>query len=46
MHNLPLVCMNRLYGIQKGETIGNEIKVDVHEDDTRWDNFLYVKNEK
>lgn len=45
MHNLSMMCINRQFGTQIGETIGKMMDVDVEEDDTGWKNFPRIKIE-
>lgn len=41
-YHLPILCMNWHYGNLIGESIGRELEVDVHTNDTRWGPFLRV----
>lgn len=42
LHNLSILCMNRQYGMQNGETVGKVLDVDVDADDMRWRSFLCI----
>lgn len=43
MFNLPVMCLNRKYGVLIGEMLGVVEDVEVEDDDTRWGRFLRVK---
>lgn len=44
-YNLPILCMNRLYGEQIGESLGEVLDVDVETDDMGWGRSLRIRIE-
>ena len=43
IHDMPLVCMNRMVGTRIGESIGAVEDIDVEDDGTGWGRYLCVR---